>query len=246
MQKDRHSGSMKAVNKNEIAAKIKEDYESIRKSADGRFNVQLDKIHSNIDRIVEYLEKELGVREVFLEGIHHMPTVGGEPDPVTENRYEEVRASLRRGDEAINELEQRIFSDHDDDRSKRILSRLQELRPHIYAQHADGEALGRALNNNLKIRGADGYKHIEALEDLYAHPTTASRAMRLDPREDEHLSRVAELGSANAVTVYGGAHDWSNNIKTWNQKHPDKKFSLIVVTPNEYTNYEEEEKKRRL
>ncbi|MBI4141686.1 hypothetical protein HY484_02050 [Candidatus Woesearchaeota archaeon] len=34
-----------------------------------------------------------------------------------------------------------------------------------------------------------------------------------------------------SVTVYGAAHDWKDNIVEWNKLHPDKKFSLIVVTP---------------
>jgi len=36
------------------------------------------------------------------------------------------------------------------------------------------------------------------------------------------------------VLVYGGAHDWMDNIKAWNERYPDRKFSYLVITPNAF------------
>jgi len=55
-----------------------------------------------------------------------------------------------------------------------------------------------------------------------------------EDREDILLDFVSRQEDPVAVTKYGGFHDWSDNIPKWNEAHPDKKFSLIVVTPQSY------------
>ena len=54
---------------------------------------------------------------------------------------------------------------------------------------------------------------------------------QLSKMENDLLEIVSKSGERTAVTVYGKAHDWKDNIETWNREHPDEKFSLIVVTP---------------
>ena len=56
-----------------------------------------------------------------------------------------------------------------------------------------------------------------------------------DPREDALLENlVKEKSSGRFVVVFGGAHNWTNNIIEWNQRNPHYKFSLIEITPNTY------------
>lgn len=56
----------------------------------------------------------------------------------------------------------------------------------------------------------------------------------LQPREDALLDIVSKKNDPFAVTVYGGGHDWSDNVKKWNDKNPNDKFSLVVITPKSY------------
>ena len=75
-----------------------------------------------------------------------------------------------------------------------------------------------------------------------------------DNREDILLQYIADQNEPLAISVYGGAHAWGgresfgtsypttertslkdkDNIAEWNKKHPDKKFSLIEITPTHY------------
>jgi hypothetical protein len=76
----------------------------------------------------------------------------------------------------------------------------------------------------------------------------------LDDREDILMEVVARQEKSLVVCVYGGAHAWGghdsfgcnyplaydwraslkDNISEWNKTHPNKKFSLIEVTPEHY------------
>jgi hypothetical protein len=55
-----------------------------------------------------------------------------------------------------------------------------------------------------------------------------------DNREDYLLDVVVASGEPSSVVVYGGGHDFDDNIKRWNELHSDKKISLIEVTPKSY------------
>jgi len=69
-----------------------------------------------------------------------------------------------------------------------------------------------------------------------------------DDREDLLLEKIAEKSKPLALTVYGSCHAWGgkssfknynfrgkfslkDNIAEWNEKHPDRKISLIETTP---------------
>ena len=48
----------------------------------------------------------------------------------------------------------------------------------------------------------------------------------------QNISTISE--NPLAITIYGGNHDWANNINEWNEKNPDNKYSLIEITPMNY------------
>jgi len=54
-------------------------------------------------------------------------------------------------------------------------------------------------------------------------------------REDRLLSFIAEdfLEGENRliVTTYGAKHNFKRAVNDWNNQHPDKKFSLVTITP---------------
>lgn len=53
-------------------------------------------------------------------------------------------------------------------------------------------------------------------------------------REDFVLKIINLDNDPYSVTVYGGTHDFRDNVEAWNKKNPGDKFSLIVVTPTSY------------
>lgn len=57
-------------------------------------------------------------------------------------------------------------------------------------------------------------------------------------REDVLLELVYQNKDPVAVTVYGGGHDFIDNVDKWNKLHPKDKFCLVIVNPNAYIQYE--------
>lgn len=49
--------------------------------------------------------------------------------------------------------------------------------------------------------------------------------------EDDTIKIVGGSSYNLAITAYGFNHDFTNNIQEWNAKHPDRKFSYAVITP---------------
>ncbi len=58
-------------------------------------------------------------------------------------------------------------------------------------------------------------------------------------REQKLLEIIQNDNAPFAVTMYGAGHDWRDTIRKWNSNNPDKKFSLIVVTPEGYKKTQE-------
>jgi len=54
-------------------------------------------------------------------------------------------------------------------------------------------------------------------------------------REDYVLQLLASDSSQISVLVFGGVHDFSDNVRDYNSLNPDGKFSLLVATPRSYS-----------
>ena len=52
-----------------------------------------------------------------------------------------------------------------------------------------------------------------------------------EEREAMLLTKIGENNDQTAVVVFGGDHDFAVSIKDWNERHPKKTLSLIVITP---------------
>ena len=86
-------------------------------------------------------------------------------------------------------------------------------------------------------KGADrDQKKIDALLDKaleagrkFQTVNKEAESVRMDGRENALLEITKNVNVA--VTVFGAAHDWKDNIEEWNKKHPNDKYGLIVVTP---------------
>lgn len=63
---------------------------------------------------------------------------------------------------------------------------------------------------------------------------SAERLVMMEEREYAALRMISKDAGVMPVIVYGAGHDWRNNICEWNESNPDKRFSLIVITPKSY------------
>lgn len=87
----------------------------------------------------------------------------------------------------------------------------------------------------VPAENADVYSR--ALASIHANTAVDGPIRRenvLSDRENALLDIIAERGDPVAMTVYGGFHDWSDNIRVWNRRNPDHKFALIEITPTSY------------
>lgn len=73
----------------------------------------------------------------------------------------------------------------------------------------------------------------DAAGNLLESPAQRKRLIERD-REDALLEIVADSAQPIAVAVFGGGHDWSDNIVAWNRAHPREKFALVEITPMAY------------
>ena len=56
----------------------------------------------------------------------------------------------------------------------------------------------------------------------------------VEQREDRLLELITARDDPLAVTIYGGGHEWKNNVDAWNTIHPDAKVALIEIFPSHF------------
>lgn len=100
-----------------------------------------------------------------------------------------------------------------------------------------GEARERAHEAVRKMNADLKEENIVAAEQAINLSEKTLHKYR-EPREDYALSSIAGVlqkeNKVLAYLVYGGGHDFKDNIERWNKEHPNSKFSLIVITPTSY------------
>ena len=69
---------------------------------------------------------------------------------------------------------------------------------------------------------------------LYGKGSYGDEENNHEEREDFILKLISKNKDEKAVVVFGGAHCWKNNIKRWNRRHKNERFSLIEVVPENY------------
>ncbi len=78
----------------------------------------------------------------------------------------------------------------------------------------------------------------ELTEPYTAQPGTPASIACDNLREDVAINLVAYCEDGNgdkiALVIYGGAHDFADNVRRYNEKHPDNQIALTVLTPQSY------------
>jgi len=96
-------------------------------------------------------------------------------------------------------------------------------------KYVEGAALRAVMEGKLKPRFAENTASILSYDKFLETGVLGNDAY--DGREDIVLELLAEGKEPLALTVYGSAHNFKDNIERWNALHPEMKFSLIEVDP---------------
>ena len=95
-----------------------------------------------------------------------------------------------------------------------------------------------AFEGNLKISPASNLELNKIADKLIDKGYTSyMEDFVYERREFIALDACSNDTNDFSVLIYGGGHDFRDNILVWNKVHPDDKYSLIIVKPETYPDY---------
>ena len=187
----------------------KEEKRGYAKNIVNRFR-EISDCQKDIYSILDYLIQNNGLKEVYSEGVS-LDT----EDKVTSMARELCDLEIER----IFSLG--YFGDKLDEKTRKLL----QLIP--------GADRNLAARGKIKIKGCE----TDSLNNLTQMAMNVDRKLYEEGnnlRENTALELISRNKTPLNVLVYGGAHQFGNNIDEWNEQHPDKRYSLIEVTPKSY------------
>ena len=206
-------------------------------------------VQKDIYEILNYLIEHKNVKTVYQEGqMLENPTFAKD---TRQKRHEEENQPISETEQKVCDLEKKLLMSQntpaadplDAERYQDILA--SEIKHYltIMEQKKDAPKYARDCElNSWYIDGAVG--KLEDEKKISTKPTEKESGFSdafvkqgldyaiLKYREDYLLDLIAKTNNPASVTVFGSLHDWKDNIADWNKQHPDKKFSLIVITPD--------------
>lgn len=136
-----------------------------------------------------------------------------------------------------------------------VLTTIETLKASLPDMESSDDIFRRYLERSFLVRGAEVRLRVEGKlelrigEDEELNRKSNQIVLRyhlIDPkisqkviyedREDKLLEIIHQDEEDIAITVFGGGHDFRDNIRNWNRKNPNHKYSLIVITPESYNN----------
>lgn len=234
---DQIPGATKSPTVDSIKAALKEPVEKVQGDIYKVLNYLMDKISLDsvyCEGVTKTTEEEwniaLELRDfIWNEGFRTMkeaqPTIVqrlkiklSEMDPSTTER--------RELEEFISDLENPSFIREADEE----LQNLKSPKSAVYKLSADKGLYIKAAETDESYQARKNAHEQDLLKQIPQEADIDSLIEKLP--EDTLLKLISDNNAAMAVTVYGGRHDWKDNIKNWNRLNPKKKFSLIVVDPS--------------
>lgn len=167
-------------------------------------------VQNDVYNILSHLVESKGLKEVYLEGIDSKSD-----DLITLANIKKIYNNIldaKKQTEMKNKLDNAVL--------KLFCEGRLNIKP------AEKHEIYTAMNKAFSSK-ADFNKP-------YSHPDTT---LMWDNREDALLDILTKDDTRVAVTIYGGSHYWLDNVQRWNMLHPEKKFSLIEVTPENAPDY---------
>jgi hypothetical protein len=98
-------------------------------------------------------------------------------------------------------------------------------------RYAAGAELLLALSGEVRLHPAENADLLHAASEALRTSGVDGALRWSETREDAILAEVAAQGDGAAVVLLGALHDLSNNVERWNEAHPSRRMTLVVVTP---------------
>lgn len=185
----------------------------------------LDKIQNEIFLIGDSLKSKLGLDCVYMEGT----SKAGIADVEHAVESFEKLKSIPGGADIVGQFEQNPTIKH----NKLIFHSGLKPRP------AEDEALNRIAGEQMRQFQLQALMSTNDVDVLWNKFITGDHVV-FKQREDQVLIQIAEDYKQNLRTsvysllVFGGAHDFTDNVKRWNETN-DLKFNLVTITPTSYS-----------
>lgn len=201
-------------------------------------------VHKDIYQILCYLTERNNVCEVHSEGISEKNLEEAQRAYMVFMEHYEM---LKKYEVHIGRVKELLGKNPDNEEIQAYLKKIQaeyELQAQTFGESPsllENHAVFRLYREKkIKIKPSEN----DAISDdafflnrlFYEGKISRRTKERIvnEEREDAALEIISQDDSVMPVIVYGGGHDWTNNIRAWNSENPDKRFSLIVVTPESY------------
>ena len=184
----------------------------------GDFKV-VKRVHDNIYLTLSHIVENYGVRKVYDEGVT-MAAASIKDLCARTNYLGEDPNDLEKRNPKFYEIYSLFQKEIEYDAIFRFASRTKKIR---IMGAEDYETFAEAEKAYYRLKGLGAFRWITERKK-------SSDAIHKN-REDVVLKKIASQDSSLAIVVYGSGHTWKDNIREWNFDNPDKKFSLIEISP---------------
>ncbi|QDU60191.1 hypothetical protein Pan216_10290 [Planctomycetes bacterium Pan216] len=191
-------------------------------------------VQQDVRSILEYFmdDPDVQLREVYKEGVTR-------ENEAAINRGEMAPTSIGLAGQRPGERSPKLPAPSDDEREgRRALTGNEVFRlSGVFPLHRQrGLKLNAAelkATNSAAMRSILDYRRKRPGKRF---DTKRTRIIS-STRESILLQLIAHNRDPIAFVVFGGAHDWAQQVALWNRKHPDDTFTLIEITPKAYYDY---------
>jgi len=123
--------------------------------------------------------------------------------------------------------------------SLKFLKEYQEMRESLYAVAKEDAVVNLALRKTITLVGPEDKNLVDqtlgiAQKDPLIEVDDPRLKVLAHKRELHVVSKVAESRDSIIIGVFGGSHDFSEEIASWNKNNPNKQIALVEIMPKEY------------
>ena len=121
-----------------------------------------------------------------------------------------------------------------------FLEEYQSNRENLFAEAKNDAAINLALRRSIKMSGPEDAQLVEqTLQLAKENPLITIDDPRFeqlsDKREAHIMQTIGNSRDSVVISIFGGSHDFANDVEQWNKDNPKNKIRLIEVTTAEYS-----------
>jgi len=86
-----------------------------------------------------------------------------------------------------------------------------------------------AMTGSFRIEATENEDLLRETVDSLINEGLSGVKKYNEPRENYAIERASKLDGNTQVLIFGEGHDFRNNIREWNETHPEERYSLMVL-----------------